>query len=205
MEPRGCRRPITEAELPHLRAFGEGLRQERWRVGLSQAALGHMAEVGERHVRDLEYGRRRTRLSTLSRLASALVRADQTPERSTEELAVRLVSLAGPALASESPHGERVDRRRSRHVARQAREPFVTHTTSYVFTSLGIAEEHVHEWIDGARRQRRRVSYRMPGRDGRARSQAVQALRGTEHLSDRLVHVGMRNERIRQASRDDFS
>ena len=168
-----CRRPIGDHEVLYLRAFGIALRQDRQRAGLTQAALGRGAALGERHIRDLEYGRRRPRRSTLHRLANALVTADRTSGPFPDEVVARWVALAGLALAEESGYSQRVDRRRRRRVARAARHSVVVHTVSYLYVHLGIAERHVHQWHDGARRQRRRVYYRLRGPDGQPLSPAT--------------------------------
>ncbi len=68
----------------------------------------------------IENGGRRTRRSTLGRVAAALT--DANPSLGDEKpLADALAELAGPALAPESPHAERIARRRQRR-KRQERE-----------------------------------------------------------------------------------
>ena len=107
----GCRRPIQPAETPYLSALGNRLRELRRDRGLTQAQLAVAADLSRRHVERLEAGTRRTRRSTLSRIAEAL---------GGPSLENELVTLAGPALAQESDFAERVARRRARRVRKQA-------------------------------------------------------------------------------------
>jgi transcriptional regulator with XRE-family HTH domain len=107
----GCRRPLQPEETPYLIAVANRLREVRRSRGLTQAELAVAAELSRRHVERLEAGNRRTRRSTLSRIAEAL------GDPSLED---ELVGLAGPALAPESEYAERVVRRRQRRLRRQA-------------------------------------------------------------------------------------
>lgn len=104
------RRPMTQAEVPHLEALGRRLCELREAAGLSQARLADSAELSPTHIASLERGTRRTRASTLERLGGVLG-AD------VEEL----IGLAGPALAPESPHRDRIERRRRRRWAKKRR------------------------------------------------------------------------------------
>lgn len=108
------RRPIKAAEIPHLEALGARLRElRRGRAGLSQERLAERAELSAGTIGRIEAGTRRTRFSTLERIAAALTDADPSLGES-ESLAVSLAGLAGPALAPESEYAERVERRRKR-------------------------------------------------------------------------------------------
>jgi hypothetical protein len=62
-------------------------------------------------IQRIEAGARRTRRSTLDRIAEAL---------GDPQLAGVLAELAGPALAPESPYAERIARRRVRRHRRRA-------------------------------------------------------------------------------------
>ena len=105
--------PIPCDQVPALVALGEELRATREGVGLSRRVLGVAAEVSEGQLARVEWGARRTRASTLRRIAAALVAA--APELgSADELTEALVELAGPALAPESRYAERVAKRRAR-------------------------------------------------------------------------------------------
>jgi hypothetical protein len=77
---------------------------------MTQPALGFVAELSASHLGSLERAVRRTRASTLARIASALT----TGEDDDEALLEQLVAIAGPALAPESEYAERVERRRRR-------------------------------------------------------------------------------------------
>ena len=110
---RTCRRPIAEWEIAHLERLAAGLRTARTAAGVTQCDLAYRAGVNPTTVYRIEAAVRRTRLSTLRRIAEALVRAAPwmgDPERVTADLA----TLAGLGLAPESQYRERVERRRAR-------------------------------------------------------------------------------------------
>lgn len=130
------RRPIEPHEEPYLAALGAEIRALRLaarptveeqmlrRVDarapirnegvLRQAELARRAEVSAGFVSDLERGRWRTRRSTLERIVRALV-----DEELVAEVLDGLVAAAGPALAPESQHFERVTRRRQARAAQE--------------------------------------------------------------------------------------
>jgi len=86
-------------------------------AGLSQNALAWRAGMNPSTVYRIEAAVRRTRLSTLRRIAEALVGAAPwmgDAERVTADLA----TLAGLGLAPESQYRERVQRRRARRERR---------------------------------------------------------------------------------------
>ncbi len=114
---RPCRRPIADAEVQNLQALGAALRAARRSAGLTQAVVARRALIGERHLRDLETGRRRTRRSTLDRLSVALVSKSPAGMPAFQILMI-LLQAAGSNLAAESPHAARVDRRRARRTRR---------------------------------------------------------------------------------------
>jgi transcriptional regulator with XRE-family HTH domain len=114
-----CRRPITPGEVGNLEALGARLRELRERAGLSRPALAEKAQLGKTQIELIERGGRRTRRSTLDRLAVALTIGNSNPD----ELANELASLAGPALATESDHADRVARRRDRRWRKRQRTP----------------------------------------------------------------------------------
>jgi transcriptional regulator with XRE-family HTH domain len=95
-----CWRPLEPAELLYLRALGARLAELRKRAGLSQVALARRAGIGRRHLQRLEAGSRRTRRSTLLRIAGVL-----DPGRAAV-IADELVNVAGPGLAPEPAHPE---------------------------------------------------------------------------------------------------
>lgn len=106
-------RPIEPEEVPFLREFGAILRGFRVHVGATQSMLGIEAQMHPMHVYRLERGARRTRLSTIWRLASAL--ADFSDgELDADDVAELLVEAVGPALAPESKYEDVLAKRRAR-------------------------------------------------------------------------------------------
>lgn len=115
-----CRRAIADEEVPHLQALGQAIRDLRFDgddlvVGIG--ALSQRAQVPPLSLRRIERGVRRTRRSTLARIATAAaaLNSESGPADTTLE---RLVTLAGPSLAPESPWQKRIDRRRKRRYRR---------------------------------------------------------------------------------------
>src|SRR4051794_12203611 len=100
MSRRDSRRPIEDWERHHLCALGALLLSSRVGLRRSQRETALRAEIGERHLRDLEHGERRTRRSTLTRIAVALV--DSGNEIEAKRLYADFQAAAGPALAPES-------------------------------------------------------------------------------------------------------
>lgn len=110
-----CRRPIEVHERPFLIRLGQRLKalREEGNAPSSLALVGSLSEMQWRHLWRLERGYRRTRPSTLERIARALCTAN--PDLGDPvSLAEELVGLAGPALAPESEYKDRIDRRRRR-------------------------------------------------------------------------------------------
>jgi transcriptional regulator with XRE-family HTH domain len=99
------RRPIDDGEVDRLEALGSRLADLRRSAGLSQARLATRGELAPSTIERLEAGTRRTRRSTLERIARALELPDAAGE---------LVDLAGPTLAPESAYADRIARRRER-------------------------------------------------------------------------------------------
>lgn len=128
------RRPLEEGELADARALGLLLVDLRRERNLTQVDVAARAGLAVRSLRRLEQGERRTRLSTLQRLATALEPGD--PVR----LAAHLTMTAGVALAEESAYAERVERRRRRRQAAASRR-FVTEVViRREESSAGVAE-----------------------------------------------------------------
>lgn len=65
-------RPITDEERPAWQAFGAQLAAFRNGAGASQVKLAVAVELSPSHINHLEHGQRRTRRSTIRRLAEAL-------------------------------------------------------------------------------------------------------------------------------------
>lgn len=148
------RRPITAAEVPHLEALGAGLWRLRRQAGMSRRALGEGAALREGTIEEIEHATRRTRRSTLARIAAALVEWTATPE-TAEEIEQYLVTLAGPALGGESIHPERVERRRQRREARKekaAQESALVASMALDFAEV-LAEELIAPKMDVERRR----------------------------------------------------
>jgi hypothetical protein len=113
-----CRRPIADEEVAQLQALGDEIRRLRWRVAnVSRSRLAIRAEVSVRQLEQIEQAIRRTRRSTLTRIAGALVEI-QPDIGAADELVEHLADLAGAALAPESDYRERVDKRRRARWAR---------------------------------------------------------------------------------------
>ena len=114
---QSSRRPIEPWEVAHLERLAAGLRTARAAAGLSQCALAWRAGMNPSTIYRIEAAVRRTRLSTLQRIAEALVGAAPwmgDAERATADLA----TLAGLGLAPESQYRERIQRRRARRERR---------------------------------------------------------------------------------------
>lgn len=159
-----CRRPIDRTEVSQLTRLGESLRVEREARGRTVLSLAGAAAVSDRHLRRLQRGERRTRRSTLMRLASAL---EPRPELA-ESLVGEWVALAGAALAPESEYAERVERRRTRRQRqRRAHPPVKVHVTEYYYTLPGcVVERHERRRRIGKRRQEVSVAWRVTTPDG---------------------------------------
>jgi len=115
--PSGSRRPIEPVEVPHFQRLGETLRRERERVGLSIAECARRACISGPYLSRLERGHRRTRRTTIERIATAFWMADLYGTQRPVILA-KLLEAAGIALAPESCFQERVEQRRGRRVRR---------------------------------------------------------------------------------------
>lgn len=114
-------RPVEECETPHLLALGSALRSLRGHAGLSQAAVADLTGMNLRSISRIEAGQRRTRRSTLARILAALL--NENPSLGDiDHLLDGLIRRAGPALAEESPHRERIEARRARRERRKERE-----------------------------------------------------------------------------------
>lgn len=144
------RRPIAPGEVADLERLGELLRAMRVEAGLTRRHLADAAELSAQQLRRIEHGTRRTRTSTLDRIADAL--ADRL-DTDADDLADDLAAAAGDTLASESDYRERVD-------ARRERRHRVTHVevgpwrfpAGQPITMSGPQAEAFRRYIDGARR-----------------------------------------------------
>lgn len=114
------------------------MREARHRAGLTQATVACRAGLAERSLRRLEAGHRRTRLSTLTRLAHSLDAPDP------DALLADLVTAVGAALAPESQFAERVARRRDARRRQAARAPVTEHRVVYEQRADGTLAVHTH-------------------------------------------------------------
>ena len=110
---KACRRPIDEWEVAHLERLAAGLRTARTAAGLSQCDLALRAGMNPSTVYRIEAAVTRTLLSTLQRVAEALVGAAPWMG-DAERVTAALATLAGLGLAPESQYRERAQRRRAR-------------------------------------------------------------------------------------------
>jgi transcriptional regulator with XRE-family HTH domain len=142
--PRALSRPD---EVAGLEALGDELRQLRWNVaGLARLALAVRAEISVRQIEQIERAIRRTRRSTLERIASALVNV-KPDLGDPAALVSRLSSLAGSGLAPESEYRERVEKRRKARWKRMERRVLYR----YIMPML-------HAQLDAELREERRVA-----------------------------------------------
>lgn len=115
------RRPILAREQPHLQRLGTLLSTTRRALGMTQAEVAREAALHWTSLQRIELGTRRTRRSTLRRIAAAFVLRE--PRLGPlDDLLDDLVTAAGPALAEESAYAERVARRRAAREERDWRE-----------------------------------------------------------------------------------
>jgi transcriptional regulator with XRE-family HTH domain len=106
------RKPLLAREIPHVQRLGALLSTTRRALGLTQAEVAREAGMHWTSLQRLELGTRRTRRSTLRRLAAAFV-AHAPKLGPVDALTDQFVAAAGPALAEESVYAERVARRRA--------------------------------------------------------------------------------------------
>jgi transcriptional regulator with XRE-family HTH domain len=100
--------------------LGDNLSVLRVDAGLSQREFALGAGMSPKSIYRIEAGVRRTRESTLHRIAEVLVETEPN-YGPVDRLTAYLVELAGPALAPESQYRDRVERRRARRLEKQTR------------------------------------------------------------------------------------
>jgi hypothetical protein len=119
----GSRRPIQDWEVEYLEQLGRELRRLREHTTLSIVDYAWECEISVPHVRRLELGLRRTRPSTLRRIAT-VIEAECPDEGTADEILARLLRLGGGAIAEESQYEARLDRRRARRRRKAAKIRF---------------------------------------------------------------------------------
>jgi transcriptional regulator with XRE-family HTH domain len=107
--------PIQPHERESLEDLGALLAHARRTAGLTQRQLALAAGFTLRHMQYLEAGQRRTRLSTLERVADFLALMLGADPNGLLEL---LAETAAETLAPESEHAEKVDHARQRRALR---------------------------------------------------------------------------------------
>ena len=115
------RRPILDSEVPYLDDLGTELRRLRIEAHLTIVLLAEMSELGERQMRHVLNGTRRTRSSTLLRVAAVLAKSLGIDAK---DLHAHLVEIAGPAIAPEPlpEHRAHLDRRHASRVRKKERD-----------------------------------------------------------------------------------
>jgi transcriptional regulator with XRE-family HTH domain len=134
--------------------LGAMIRARRIAINMSQVDLANQAGIGTRHLRRLEYGERRTRGSTLVRIASALA----TDQGAAEACLSELLRAAGPSIAPESDFIARVERRRPRRLRHRPSKRCQI-VTIPLWSPEGWVRRTAREWPDGSRRVRHSVRY----------------------------------------------
>ena len=133
-------------------------------------------ELAERTIRRLESGERRTRASTLARLAEVLA-----PEPDAGDVLEQLLFRASPALAPESACADRVGRRRARRAEKRHSRPSQVHITVANPVAGGVFE--AQPALQG------RGSLRNPG--------SVLYVLAPRHQCGRDVRRGPRRSKVR--------
>lgn len=121
--------------------FGSRLRDLRLQAGKSQLHLAARAGLAERSLRRIEHGDRRTRASTLQRLADALV-SETVGLGTAGDVMGFLLGVATPVLAPESQYRARVEARRRRREIRRKHQPVTEHCVEIVDLVGGVVLEH---------------------------------------------------------------
>ncbi len=158
-------RPETAypGERDRAQALGAALRERRHARQLTQRDLAREAAISERHLQRLERGERLTRLSTLERL----VRALEQDEAAAQALLEMLVDTAGSALAAETDHPRRVERRRERRQARVERNQHELVSVARVpLVSGDTLERRITDRPGAGNSRRKSISYVIVPADG---------------------------------------
>ncbi len=114
-----CRSPLTPEEYAGADALGGYLRELRKAAGLSIDRASRLADLSIDGWARIERATRRTRHSTLERIAKGLCEASGADP---DGLYAEMVRRADNALAAESLYRERIERRRAKRTRRQNRQ-----------------------------------------------------------------------------------
>lgn len=115
-------RPFEPWELPLLEGFSEVLRRHRALAGISQRQLHLATGLAKRTIERLEHADRRTRHSTIRRIALALAEA-RGAFCLADEIADEMIQALGAAAAPESRRMAGIERRRNHRVKKMAEDP----------------------------------------------------------------------------------
>jgi transcriptional regulator with XRE-family HTH domain len=110
-------------EVECLERLGQELRRLRKLTDLTLAEYAWEVELSPTSVGRLERGVRRTRRSTLARIA-AVAAAECPDEGTADEILAQMILLGGAAIADESEYKARTDRRRARRRRKAAKIKF---------------------------------------------------------------------------------
>lgn len=144
-----CRRPIEDWERPYLNDLGIRLRLYRDEIALPRREVAWLAQLHPSQLYRIETGIRRTCRSTIERIMAVYAQVYRWDDTETAERVERLVALAGPALAPESEHAERVVRRRTKRFDRMARELELAERIAMGMArplAREMAREYIREW-----------------------------------------------------------
>lgn len=151
-------RPETAdpGERDRAQALGAAVRERRQARHLTQRDLAREAAISERHLQRLERGERLTRRSTLERLARAL----EPDDAAAQALLEILVGVAANALAAETDHPRRVERRRVRRQARVERNQHELMSVARVpLVSGDTLERRISDKPGAGNGRRKSISY----------------------------------------------
>lgn len=115
-------RPHEPWELPLLEAFSEALRHHRALAGISQRQLHLATGLAKFTIHRLEHAQRRTRHSTVRRIALALAEA-RGAFCLADEIAEEMIQALGAAAAPESHRMASIERTRNHRVKKLGEDP----------------------------------------------------------------------------------
>lgn len=115
-------RPFAAWELPLLEEFSEALRRHRALAGVSLRQLHLATGLDRTTIIRLEHARRRTRHSTIRRIALALAEA-RGAFCLADEIADEMIQALGGAAAPESHRMASIERTRNHRVKKLGEDP----------------------------------------------------------------------------------